>query len=74
LDVASARLALSGAVAQANIDLYRNNALVDVAQRTEAQRQRILGSIRLAASLHRLQRPNATVYEPVPPRTRSACE
>ncbi len=42
LDVASARLALSGAVAQAYIDLYRNNALVDVAQRTEAQRQRIL--------------------------------
>ena len=42
LDVASARLALSGAVARAYIDLYRNSALVDVAQRTEAQRQRIL--------------------------------
>jgi NodT family efflux transporter outer membrane factor (OMF) lipoprotein len=42
LDVASARLALSGAVAQTYIDLYRNNALADVAQRTEAQRQRIL--------------------------------
>jgi NodT family efflux transporter outer membrane factor (OMF) lipoprotein len=42
LDVASARLALSGALAQAYIDLYRNNALADVAQRTEAQRQRIL--------------------------------
>jgi NodT family efflux transporter outer membrane factor (OMF) lipoprotein len=42
LDVASARLALSGAVAAAYIDLYRNNALADVAQRTEAQRQRIL--------------------------------
>lgn len=42
LDVASARLALSGAVAQAYIDLYRNNALVDVAQSAEAQRQRIL--------------------------------
>jgi NodT family efflux transporter outer membrane factor (OMF) lipoprotein len=42
LDVASARLALSGAVAQAYIDLYRNNALADVAQRTEAQRQNIL--------------------------------
>lgn len=42
LDVAGARLALSGAVAQAYIDLYRNNALADVAQRTEAQRQRIL--------------------------------
>ena len=42
LDVASARLALSGAVAQAYIDLYRNDALADVAQRTEAQRERIL--------------------------------
>jgi NodT family efflux transporter outer membrane factor (OMF) lipoprotein len=42
LDVASARLALSAAVAQAYIDLYRDNALADVAQRTEAQRQRIL--------------------------------
>jgi outer membrane protein TolC len=42
LDVASARLALSGAVAQAYIDLYRNNALADVARRTEAQRERIL--------------------------------
>ena len=42
LDVASARLALSGALAQAYIDLYRNNALANVAQRTEAQRQRIL--------------------------------
>jgi NodT family efflux transporter outer membrane factor (OMF) lipoprotein len=42
LDVASARLALSGAVARAYIDLYRNNQLVDVAQRTEAQRERIL--------------------------------
>lgn len=42
LDVAGARLALSGAVAQAYIDLYRNDALADVAQRTQAQRQRIL--------------------------------
>ncbi len=42
LDVASARLALSAAVAQAYIDLYRDNALADVAERTEAQRQRIL--------------------------------
>jgi NodT family efflux transporter outer membrane factor (OMF) lipoprotein len=42
LDVASARLALSGAVAQAYLELYRNNALADVAQRTEAQRERIL--------------------------------
>jgi NodT family efflux transporter outer membrane factor (OMF) lipoprotein len=42
LDEASARLALSAAVAQAYIDLYRDNALADVAERTEAQRQRIL--------------------------------
>jgi len=42
LDVASARLALSGAIVQAYVDLYRNHALADVAQRTEAQRQRIL--------------------------------
>jgi NodT family efflux transporter outer membrane factor (OMF) lipoprotein len=42
LDLAGARLALSGAVARAYIDLYRNHALADVAQRTEAQRQRIL--------------------------------
>jgi NodT family efflux transporter outer membrane factor (OMF) lipoprotein len=41
-DVDSARLALSGAVARAYIDLYRNDALLEVAQRTEAQRQRIL--------------------------------
>jgi NodT family efflux transporter outer membrane factor (OMF) lipoprotein len=42
LDVDSARLALSGAVARTYIDLYRNDALAEVAQRTEAQRQRIL--------------------------------
>src|SRR6202044_3053966 len=42
LDVASARLALSGAVAQAYIDLYRDHALADVAQRTETQRRNIL--------------------------------
>jgi NodT family efflux transporter outer membrane factor (OMF) lipoprotein len=42
LDVASARLALSGAVAQTYLDLYRDNALADVARRTEAQRQNIL--------------------------------
>lgn len=42
LDVAGARLALSGAVAQTYIDLYRNDALADVAARTQAQRQRIL--------------------------------
>lgn len=42
LDVASARLALAGAVAQAYVDLYRNHALADVARRTEEQRLRIL--------------------------------
>jgi len=42
LDLDSARLALSGAVARAYIDLYRNYQLADVAQRTEAQRERIL--------------------------------
>jgi NodT family efflux transporter outer membrane factor (OMF) lipoprotein len=42
LDVLSARLALSAAVAQAYIDLYRNYALAEVARRTEAQRQRIV--------------------------------
>lgn len=42
LDVASARLALAGAVAQAYIDLHRNYALADIAQQTEEQRRRIL--------------------------------
>ena len=42
LDVASARLALAGAVAQAYIDLYRHHALAEVAHRTEEQRLHIL--------------------------------
>ena len=42
LNLASARLALGGAVAQTYIDLYRNNALADVAEQSLAQRQRIL--------------------------------
>lgn len=42
LDLASARLALAGAVAQAYIDLYRNYALADIARQTGQQRQRIL--------------------------------
>ncbi len=46
LNVASARLALSGAVAQTYIDLFRNYALADVAEQTEAQRQRILAITR----------------------------
>ena len=42
LNVSSARLALSGAVAQTYIDLYRNNALADVAEQSVVQRRRIL--------------------------------
>ena len=42
LDAASARLALSGALARVYFDLDRNHALADVAQRTVAQRERIL--------------------------------
>jgi NodT family efflux transporter outer membrane factor (OMF) lipoprotein len=42
LDEASARIALSAAVARAYIDLYRDHAFADVAERTETQRQRIL--------------------------------
>ncbi|WP_029920906.1 efflux transporter outer membrane subunit [Nevskia soli] len=42
LDIASARLALAGAVAQAYVELYRNFALAEVARRTEEQRLHIL--------------------------------
>lgn len=42
LDVAAARLALSGAVMQAYVDLYRAHALADVAQRAFEQRTHIL--------------------------------
>ena len=42
LNVAGARLALSGVVAQTYIDLYRNNALADVAEQSLEQRRRIL--------------------------------
>ncbi len=42
LDAASARLALSGAVAQGYVELFRNHALAEVAQRSLAQRQGIL--------------------------------
>lgn len=42
LDVASARLALSGAVVQIYVDLYRNYALSDLAKRSVAQHQQIL--------------------------------
>ena len=42
LDVASARLAIAGAVAQAYVDLYRSWELVDVAVRTQEQREQLL--------------------------------
>ncbi len=42
LDRASARLALSGALAQAYVDLYRAYALADIATRAEQQRQTLL--------------------------------
>jgi outer membrane protein TolC len=42
LDVASARLALIGALAQAYLDLVHAHAVADLAVQTEAQRQRIL--------------------------------
>jgi NodT family efflux transporter outer membrane factor (OMF) lipoprotein len=41
-DEENARLELAGAIAQAYIELYRQNALADIAQRSEAQRQNIL--------------------------------
>ncbi|HKR38043.1 MAG TPA: efflux transporter outer membrane subunit [Steroidobacteraceae bacterium] len=42
LDVASARLALAGAVTQAYVDLYRSWELVDIATRTQEQREQLL--------------------------------
>jgi NodT family efflux transporter outer membrane factor (OMF) lipoprotein len=41
-DEDNAQLELAGAIAQAYIELYRQNALADIAQRSEAQRQTIL--------------------------------
>jgi NodT family efflux transporter outer membrane factor (OMF) lipoprotein len=41
-DTDDARLMLAGAVAQAYIELYRENALADIAQRSEVQRQNII--------------------------------
>jgi NodT family efflux transporter outer membrane factor (OMF) lipoprotein len=46
LDVDNARLALAGAVTQAYIELYREYALVDIAERSEAQRQDIVNITR----------------------------
>lgn len=42
LDLAAARLALAGAVAQAYVDLYRSWELLDVAARTQEQREQLL--------------------------------
>jgi NodT family efflux transporter outer membrane factor (OMF) lipoprotein len=42
LDVASARLALTGAIAQAYVELYRSWELVDIANRTQEQREQLL--------------------------------
>jgi len=42
LDVASARLALAGAITQAYVDLYRSWELVDIAVRTQEQREHLL--------------------------------
>ncbi|MGC1522790.1 MAG: TolC family protein, partial [Steroidobacteraceae bacterium] len=42
LDEDNARLMLSGAIAQAYIELYREYALADIAERSEAQRQNIV--------------------------------
>jgi NodT family efflux transporter outer membrane factor (OMF) lipoprotein len=46
MDVDNARLMLAGAIAQAYIDLYREYALVDIAERSEAQRQNIVNITR----------------------------
>jgi NodT family efflux transporter outer membrane factor (OMF) lipoprotein len=42
LDLAAARLALAGAVAQSYVDLYRSWELLDVAVRTQEQREQLL--------------------------------
>jgi len=41
-DAQNARLMLAGAIAQAYVELYREYALVDIAERSEAQRQNIV--------------------------------
>ena len=50
LDEDNARLMLAGAIAQAYIELYRQDALADIAQRSEAQRQNILDITRRRVS------------------------
>lgn len=49
-DEDNARLMLAGAIAQAYIELYRENALADIAQRSQAQRQNILDITRRRVS------------------------
>ena len=49
-DEDNARLMLAGAIAQAYVELYRENALADIAQRSEAQRQNIVDITRRRVS------------------------
>jgi NodT family efflux transporter outer membrane factor (OMF) lipoprotein len=49
-DEANARLMLAGAIAQAYIELYREDALADIAQRSEMQRQNIVDITRRRVS------------------------
>jgi NodT family efflux transporter outer membrane factor (OMF) lipoprotein len=53
LDLENARLLLTGAITQAYIDLHRSYALIDVARRSESQRQNIVSITerRVAAGL-----------------------
>jgi NodT family efflux transporter outer membrane factor (OMF) lipoprotein len=46
LDVENARLMLGTAIAQAYVELYRENALADIAQRSAAQRENIVAITR----------------------------
>jgi NodT family efflux transporter outer membrane factor (OMF) lipoprotein len=50
LDVDNARLMLAGAITQAYVELYREYALVDIAERSEAQRQNIVNITRRRVS------------------------
>jgi NodT family efflux transporter outer membrane factor (OMF) lipoprotein len=49
-DVDNARLMLAGAITQAYVELYREYALVDIAERSEAQRQDIVNITRRRVS------------------------
>jgi outer membrane protein TolC len=50
LDVDNARLMLAGAITQAYVELYREYALVNIAERSEAQRQNIVNITRRRVS------------------------